>query len=578
MEVYGSLVLTVSDVRGWTMQNNGTSDPNKKPRWIAAGTATAAPPKRPDIPARPCLYTRLSYSPDGSVEKVERQEEDGRAMGTRLTWPDFCCVYVDNSRSAWQRDRKRPDWDRMLATMDASGAGLIPGDPKANHVHDGIMVYHGDRLIRQPFDLELLLNLADTRRIPLASVSGVRDLSNPDDRFILRIEAAQACRASDDTSRRVKRGRLSNAQKGRMKPGGKRIFGWGLPTGETRKVIDPETDEVRIVEVLDHGATIPGEIKYLKDCGLLIVSGASFRTGVEWMNRRTLNAGGRLWRLTSLKTALTAYRMAGLVEKDGELYEAVWDPVYAEDREAALEIVEALRAIVAANFEGFVPHGGTRKHLLTGIAECSDCHQPSPHEPTGSTCLGDPLTCGQPHRKFSRKPINGTSYLYCQGCLRGRTQANLEAYVEGRVLRLLQSTGFRTALAKKAKAAEATRPSHAAEIATLRTRKTTAEHQLKALADHPNLDPALLVQSLASFDTKIKQLEQKEGAVSRTGLLNRLAGISLKEWKDLDIALRSEAVAMLYRIIVYRAARRGPGFDPTTVKLARRKEASVEAP
>jgi hypothetical protein len=70
-------------------------------------------------------------------------------MGQRLNWPEFCCVYVDNSRSAWQRNRKRPDWDRMLCAFDATGRHLIPHDPKANHHHDGIMTYHGDRLIRR---------------------------------------------------------------------------------------------------------------------------------------------------------------------------------------------------------------------------------------------------------------------------------------------------------------------------------------------------------------------------------------------------------------------------------------------
>jgi site-specific DNA recombinase len=553
------------------MPSSGINDLKKKPRWSTGGQVpeTFRPARRPGIPTRPCLYTRLSYSPDGSVEKVERQEADGRAMGARLGWPEFCCVYVDNSRSAWQRNRKRPDWDRMLVTMDASGAMLIPGDPKADHVHDGIMTYHGDRLIRQPYDLELLLNIADTRQIPLASVSGVRDLSSPDDRFILRIEAAQACRASDDTSRRVKRGRLATAQRGRMRPGGRRTFGWGLPTGEKRKVIDPTTDEVREVEVLDYDAVVPEEIKYLKQCGELALAGMSVRSALQWMNNHTLTSGGRPWTSRGLKTALTAYRMAGLVEKDGDLYEAVWAPVYADDRETALEMVEALRAIFTVNRDEHGYHGRARKWLLTGIAECSDCHAPTSAEPNGGTCPTSPLGCRKPHRTFSRKPINGTPYYYCTGCFKGRTQANLDAYVVGRVLRLLNSKHFLQRLERQRQEVEAKRPNYAAEIAALRARQKETEGKLKKLAHHPNLDPLVLAESLASFDEKIAELEGKEGAVVRTDLLSRVAGISLEAWDDLDINVRSEAVRMLFRVIVYRTTQRGPGFDPETVKLVR---------
>lgn len=525
------------------------------------------------IPRRPCLYTRLSYAPDGSVEKVEQQEEDGRAMGARLTWPDFCCVYVDNSASAWQRNRKRPDWERMLLTLDADSGRLVPAEPKANHHHDGIMVYHGDRLIRQPYDLELLLNIADTRRIPLASVSGVRDLSSPDDRFILRIEAAQACRASDDTSRRVKRGRLATAQRGRMRPGGKRTFGWGALTGEMRKVIDPKTGDVREVPVRDKDQTIEEELKILRECGELVLAGLSEKNALGWINKRTLTSGGRPWTQRGLKQALCTYRMAGLVEsKEGDLYRAVWEPVYADTIEDALEIVEGLRAIFAANSEKYGYHGRARKHLLTGGAECSECHEPSPEEPLGGDCPSDPLTCGKVHLKFSRKPVNGTPYYYCKRCFKGRTQANLDAYVVGRVLRLLSSAPFLRELEKYQEQAQGDRPKVAAELVALRARKRETEGQLRQLADHPNLNPLLLADSIASFDRKIKELESQADAGTGKSLMRRMVGISLEAWEQEDINIRAEVVTTLFRILVYRTSQRGPGFDPSTVKMVRRRQ------
>lgn len=548
-------------------------------RWLdRARTPAAWTEQRMIIPRHPCLYTRLSYAPDGSLEKVERQEEDGRAMGARLSWPDFCCIYVDNSASAWQRNRKRPDWDRMLLTLDSDSGRLIPTDPKASHHHDGIMVYHGDRLIRQPYDLELLLSIADTRRIPLASVSGVRDLSNSDDRFILRIEAAQACRASDDTSRRVKRGRLSTARRGRMRPGGKRTFGWGALTGEVRKVIDAETGDVREVPVRDKDAVIPDEIARLRECGELVLAGLSENNALAWMNARTLTSGGRPWTQRGLKQALTAYRMAGLVEStDNDLYRAVWEPVYADTVDDALEIVEGLRAIFAANSAKYGYHGRARKWLLTGVAECSDCHAPTAEEPIGGDCPTDALSCGKPHQQFSRKPINHTSYYYCKRCKRGRTLANFDAYVTGRVLRFLSSDRFLRALERHQQETQSTGSKAAAELVALKIRKKETEEQLKQLADHPGLNPLLLADAIASFDRKIAELDSQVSHGRGVGVLRRVAGISLEAWEQEDIAIRSEVVALLFRVIVFRTAQRGPGFDPSTVKLVRKRWEPEEA-
>src|SRR5262249_41246658 len=93
---------------------------------------------------------------------------------------------------------------------------------------NALLIYHGDRLIRQPFDLELLLNLAEAKGVRLASPTGVRDLSNADDRFILRIEAAMACRESDNTSRRMKMGNQRRRRAGISNSGGQggRLFGF----------------------------------------------------------------------------------------------------------------------------------------------------------------------------------------------------------------------------------------------------------------------------------------------------------------------------------------------------------------
>ena len=94
---------------------------------------------------------------------------------------------------------------------------------------DAIVVYHGDRLVRQPWDLEVLLRLARGKGVKLASPTGTRDLGNDEDQFILDIEAKMAKRESANMSRR-KKGQYERMRRaGLVRSGGRggRTFGFG---------------------------------------------------------------------------------------------------------------------------------------------------------------------------------------------------------------------------------------------------------------------------------------------------------------------------------------------------------------
>jgi hypothetical protein len=64
-------------------------------------------------------------------------------------------------------------------------------------------MYHEDRGLRQPRDLEELLSVSDEYGIMLYGWANARNLQYHNDRDALRIEIAHACRSSDDTSRRL---------------------------------------------------------------------------------------------------------------------------------------------------------------------------------------------------------------------------------------------------------------------------------------------------------------------------------------------------------------------------------------
>jgi DNA invertase Pin-like site-specific DNA recombinase len=135
-------------------------------------------------------YARLSWNPSTrELEKIETQHGDNDATIARHG--GTVGQYLDDGLSAWKAGVRRKGFETLL-------------DRARSGVTQGIAVWHVDRLFRQPRDLERLIDLAD-HGFRVISSHGSRDLSDPDDRFILRIEVAHAARSSEDTSRRIRR-------------------------------------------------------------------------------------------------------------------------------------------------------------------------------------------------------------------------------------------------------------------------------------------------------------------------------------------------------------------------------------
>ncbi|MFB7558133.1 recombinase family protein [Streptomyces brevispora] len=61
------------------------------------------------------IYCRISQADDDDQTGVGRQERICREIAERRGLViDPTHIFVDNSRSAWSRKRKRPGWDRLL--------------------------------------------------------------------------------------------------------------------------------------------------------------------------------------------------------------------------------------------------------------------------------------------------------------------------------------------------------------------------------------------------------------------------------------------------------------------------------
>ncbi|GIH70375.1 site-specific recombinase DNA invertase Pin [Sphaerimonospora thailandensis] len=459
---------------------------------------------------RAAIYCRISLDRMGDRVKVGDQEKLCREVAARRGWT-VVGVYPDNSRSAWQRNRKRPQWDAMLAAVDR---GEI----------DAIIVYHGDRLIRQPWDLELLIDLADQRGIRLASPTGDRDLDNPDDRYILRIEAASACRESDNTSRRVRRAHERQAEAG-ISPCSRRPYGWD---DGGRAVRPAEADVIR--EAADRA--IAGEpwsriARDLNTRGLLTSTGAAWtHTTLQRMLLRPRNA------------ALMGTAMNPRVDQAG-----TWEPILDRDT------WELLRRTASGRAEPYAHRTNAPAHLLSGIATCEPC--------------GMPLRAGGTTTRAGNGEQRRTQTYVCDNpTCQGRAHIamhHLEDYVVGAVLRRLSDPRLAAALTATPKSDAGRR------LAALEARR---EQAVEEFGEDPDMPPALLKKMLRQLSEQIDAARAEIEATRTRHILTDYIGLSLEQWENLLLD-RQRALVRATVTVAVRPTGRSTGrrFDPGRVHV-----------
>jgi DNA invertase Pin-like site-specific DNA recombinase len=460
---------------------------------------TAVPSSRTDnsAPVQAGIYCRISLAGTGDTTKTDDQEGICRDLAGRLGW-NVVDIYTDGSKSAWQPNRKRREWDRMV------------GDIEAGRIN-GIVVYHGDRLLRTQEDLLTLIKLARTRGIQLASPVGTRDIGNYDDQFILEIEASMAKRESANTSRRRKAQYERWRREGRVRPGGRggRAFGFA-------------TDGVTLVEA---------ECEVIREMAERLLSGETVGSVARGMSARGARtpAGGEFTHST-VKKMLQRERYAGLMP-DGES-KAAWEPVL--DRETW----ERVRLVLSAKAGEFSYASNARRHLLSGIAVC---------------------VCGAKLQVNPSKGGTATGYACRDGCRKVyRSVTHLDAYVVTRVIARLSNP-----LNPEGRAMPV---DHAAEWAVLeRERAETAAK----LTDYRQSAGMLSVYAarMEGIDARMGELRELAAGSGRARLLERYQGITRAEWDGMALDVRRALVAATFSVTVLPASGRGPGFRPEDVRV-----------
>jgi site-specific DNA recombinase len=493
-----------------------------------------------------------------SEKGITRQKEDvlGLAgkLGVRITrWyeeNDTTAfkkkrIRLPNGRSVWRVIR--PEFRRMLADYED---GQIAG----------VIFYDLDRLARNPRDLEDQIDLAEYYKRPVETVTGQLDLRTSNGRTMARVLVAMATKSSEDTSRRVARAQLQQAQSGQARrKGGHRPFGY------------------RPDRTLD-----PNEAQLLRD------GAARFLAGETWSGiARYFEASGirpvaaRNWNMTVVRQLLTSPSVAGIVvyngafrkenqegvrrsaytdpegvalrDASGQYVRSEWPPILAAEQWTAV-VTEWKRRTAGQVFSA----AGTRKYLLSGLLRCG-------------RVLDDGGVCNASLVGAPRKYASGrvTLVYKCKDRTHGgcggieRNAGRLDALIEELLFRHITGNAPDDAALPAGDDDDPDVPA-LAEIQRRLLRLRTDYAEGNATDDtFFGTVPALEARERKLRADMARKARVRSGRLAR----NRSPEDVRREWGAGDVAVRRAILSRYFRaIVIRRSAPHGPaGFDYASI-------------
>lgn len=477
-------------------------------------------------------YVRLSVNRDGEKEGCDRQRDDIAAMAKR-NGDRLVEIFEDDNLSAWRRRVRRPGFEALFDRVKGH-------DQAARRIY----VWRLDRFLRQPFDLERFIDAADHGVRVHSFGGGQRDINNADDRFILRIETAAACRESDGTSRRVTRWAESVAERGRP-ASGKRPFGYRHLT----RALSP-IGELTL-------AQIPAEADVIREIFALYIEGRSRVAIAELLQRRVVDtAMGRTagapkparcsrWSMQQVSAVLRSPTVAGLrahvvrvVPAEGEQYDRT--DLYPGNWRAIVDVEtwEVVQAKLSADPRVSEPTPGL--YLLSGLVYCAACGaQMSTASPSKNHVRG--YRCQK-----ARKP---------GACGRMRvSSAAVDRLVGGWLAALVADP-------------DALRPGEGVDVVKARAQETAerARAKLREIAEDYAADRITREERDVSSGLPRARLREAEKVLAER-VPSVLAITGGKLWDALDAdQRRAVARACLREVRISATSRRGPVFDTSRV-------------
>lgn len=449
---------------------------------------------------RAAIYARISSDPTGGEAGVGRQQEDAIALCERRGW-EIVGTFVDNDASASKYSKKsRPAYKNLIEAIEL---GQV----------DAVAAYHTDRLYRQPKELEHLIDLVEAKGLLVGTCEGDFDLATSDGCAYARMMVAMAAKSSDDKSRRVKRAKKAQAEKGAY-GGGKRPFGY-------------ERDGVTIR---------PVEADLIRQAAARVIAGESTMAICrEWDQQGIPTVMGGRWRPTTLNRMLIQPRLIGKRTHRGVLSDAVWPAILDEGTQTRL------RSILTDAKRNTVGGVRARRYLLTGLVFCADC-KVKMHPHAG--------------RYQCEKDYRGG----CNKC--GISAPRLDADITAAVLELGES--------KKVRRQLTTRTSHNDEARLLRD-IDEAQAELDLLAadlEHKRIGRVGYIAAAGAIERRLETLNLALSRHLREASALTLITAPTEPWDEMGLDRQRLAVAALVeRIYITPASKAAGRYDASRAEV-----------
>ena len=384
------------------------------------------------------------------------------------------------------------------------------------------MVWHLDRLYRQPRELEDLIDLADQKGLALATVSRDADLSTDMGRLVARIVGNVNRAEVERKSARQKRANEQRAKAGR--PTRSTIpFGYRQADGGDALVLEP------------------AEAMMVRDAYSAILAGGSLHTIAKgWNAAGVPTRRGNRWSGATVRQLLMSWRNAGLAVYQGEpVGDGDWPAIVDRD------MLDGARAILTQTGRRIGGTSSGRKHLLSGIALCGKCSHTM-----GSAKAVDKRTDGRP-------------VYVCKNCFGAtRDMASVDELIEGIVVERLARPDARDLLiAEKRDDINELRD----KAAALRARQDEAA----ALFADGAINASQLKISTAKLAAQLAEVESKMLDANRTRVFDGVIGAADPRavWDGLTLDRKRAVIDVLMTITIEPVGRAARGFDPESVRI-----------
>lgn len=451
------------------------------------------------------IYTRISSDRSGEGAGVQRQKAECLELA-KANDLNVLEVFTDNDVSA-HSGVPRPAFNEMIRRLEA-GEG------------DGIIAWHLDRLYRRNRDLELIVNIVESRKIDIKTVTaGEIDLNTSSGLLMARVIGSMANYEVDHQRERIKASHVDRAKRGTWR-GGPIPLGFKSGGKGVLVVNEEEAKDVRFIfESILHGDSLHLISRRMNE--------------PHRVNRRN----GKKWTNTAVRHLVLSPAMGGLSKvAEGEYVPAQWEGVVSAEKWYA---VQAILSDPARR----TSQGSERRWQGSGVYLCGAC--------------GTPLKA---------KISNKVNYYTCLACHKvARNQKKLDGFIDDLLIAYLSEPENRLPLVSRQ---ESTTDFN--ELLSVQAGLIERRNQLGELFAQGVISSGQLTRGNAEFEKQLKAIGRKiDDARESSPVLDMLlSSDDLRErWGSMSADKRADAIRSLVTVRVHSAGRGAKIFDPTKIEV-----------